>query len=141
MADRLSKERRSWNMSRIRGRDTGPEVVLRSLLHRRGFRFSLHRNDLPGRPDIVLPKYQAVVFVNGCFWHRHAGCRYAYVPKARRQFWLRKFRDTVERDRRNLKDLRQRGWKVVVVWECRLARSPDRIADSLAARIRLVRRP
>ena len=90
--DTLSPERRSWNMSRIRSRDTKPEVVVRSLLHGMGYRFRLHRRDLPGRPDIVLPKYKIAVFVNGCFWHRHEGCRYAYSPKTRTDFWRAKFR-------------------------------------------------
>ena len=101
MTDILSKERRSWNMSRIRGSDTKPELLVRSLLHRMGYRFRLHRKDLPGRPDIVLPKYRTVIFVHGCFWHRHKGCKYAYTPKSRTDFWQNKFQGTVERDKRN----------------------------------------
>ena len=91
-------------MSRIRGRDTAPELLVRSALHRAGYRFRLHREDLPGRPDIVLPKYRTVVFVHGCFWHRHKGCRFAYTPKSRVAFWNDKFRRNVERDRRNARD-------------------------------------
>ena len=116
--DTLSPERRSWNMSRIRSRDTKPEVVVRSLLHGMGYRFRLHRRDLPGCPDIVLPKYKIAVFVNGCFWHRHEGCRYAYFPKTRTDFWTAKFRDNVERDHRQREELRNLDWRVVTIWEC-----------------------
>ena len=105
-------------MSRIRGSDTKPERVVRSLLHRCGFRFRLHRKDLPGRPDIVLPKHQAVILVHGCFWHRHAGCRFAYTPKSRLEFWEKKFSENVARDRRNARALRSLGWRSLIVWEC-----------------------
>jgi DNA mismatch endonuclease (patch repair protein) len=121
LTDVLSPERRSWNMSRIRGSDTRPEMQVRSALHRAGFRFRLHRKDLPGRPDIVLPKYKTVVFVHGCFWHRHPRCRWAYEPKSRTVFWNEKFRRNVERDRRNASELRRLGWRVVTVWECEAA--------------------
>ena len=107
-------------MSRIRDRDTKPEKVVRSALHRMGFRFRLHRRDLPGSPDIVLPKHGAVIFVHGCFWHRHARCRYAYTPKSRVEFWQRKFQQNVERDRRVQRELRRLGWKIIVVWECQV---------------------
>ena len=89
MVDILTKEKRSWNMSRIKGKNTKPELLLRSLLHRNGFRFRLHDKKLPGKPDIVLPRYKTVIFVNGCFWHRHSGCKYAYTPKSRQEFCLR----------------------------------------------------
>lgn len=107
-------------MSRIRGTDTKPECIVRSLLHRNGYRFRLHRKDLPGRPDIVLPKYQALIFVHGCFWHRHKGCRLAYNPKSRQEFWQQKFSDNVARDRRNLRALRKLGWRCMTVWECEI---------------------
>jgi DNA mismatch endonuclease (patch repair protein) len=123
VTDRLSRERRSWNMSRIRGKDTAPELLVRSALHRAGYRFRLHRKDLPGRPDVVLPKYRTVVFVHGCFWHRHKRCRFAYTPKSRVAFWQEKFRRNVERDRRKALALRRLGWKVVTVWECEVERS------------------
>lgn len=118
MTDRLSRKRRSWNMSRIRDKDTAPERLVRSALHRAGYRFRLHSKKLPGRPDVVLPRYRTVVFVHGCFWHRHKGCRYAYTPKSRVAFWNAKFDSNVERDRRNARELRRLGWKVVTVWEC-----------------------
>ena len=108
-------------MSRIRGRDTRPEKLVRSLLHRLGFRFSLKRRDLPGRPDIVLPRHKTVVFVHGCFWHRHAGCRNSVLPKTRPEFWLAKLDGNVARDRRNVAALKRLGWKVLTVWECELA--------------------
>lgn len=118
MTDRISEERRSWNMSRIRGKDTAPELIVRSLLHRMGFRFRLHRKDLPGRPDITLPKYRTVVFVHGCYWHRHAGCRLAYTPKSNTEFWKKKFAQNVSRDRRNAAALKKLGWNVITVWQC-----------------------
>lgn len=132
--DRLSKELRSWNMSRIRCRDTRPERVVRSLLHGMGFRFRLCRADLPGKPDITLPKWRAVVLVHGCFWHRHRGCRFAYTPKSRIRFWNRKFQQNVVRDRLALRRLRLLGWRVLVVWECQ-TRFPDGLARRLQRQI------
>lgn len=111
---------RSYNMSRIRGKDTKPEVKLRSLLHRAGFRFRIHDGRLPGKPDIVLPRYRSVIFVNGCFWHRHEGCRYCTTPATRREFWDKKFFDTVQRDQVKKKQLEEAGWDVFIVWECEL---------------------
>jgi len=125
MADRISQEHRSWNMSRIRGKNTGPEKQLRSLLHRAGFRFRLHDAGLPGKPDLVLPRYKTVIFVHGCYWHRHPGCSRATTPKSRTDFWLAKFQGTVERDERKAKELRNQGWRVITVWECDLERTPD----------------
>ena len=116
--DRLTKQHRSWNMSRIRGKDTKPEMRVRSVLHRMGFRFRLHRKDLPGKPDIVLPAYGTVIFVHGCFWHRHPGCRYAYTPKSRVDFWQTKFQRNVERHQEVEAELEELGWHVVVIWEC-----------------------
>lgn len=120
MTDILTQSERSALMARIRGKDTKAEIFVRSLLHRMGFRFRLHRRDLPGSPDIVLPRHGIVVFVHGCFWHRHAGCEHATTPKSNSEFWLQKFAKNVERDKRNRRDLRRLGWKVVVVWECEL---------------------
>ncbi len=113
--DLLTKEKRSWNMSRIKGKDTKPEKTVRSILHKNGFRFRLNRKDLPGKPDIVLPKYKSVVLVHGCFWHRHPRCKFAYNPKSRVTFWQNKFNKTVERDKFVKKELRKMGWKVIVV--------------------------
>lgn len=107
-------------MSRIRSKNTKPEVLVRSLLHRMGYRFRLHVSSLPGTPDLVLPKYKTVVFVHGCFWHRHSGCKYSYTPKSRLEFWMRKFEKNIEVDRRAAKELEELGWRVLVIWECEL---------------------
>lgn len=132
--DRLSKQHRSWNMARIRGRNTKPEVAVRSLLHRMGFRFRLHAQDLPGRPDILLPKYRTALFVHGCFWHRHPGCKFAYHPKSRTAFWTQKFKANVARDKKTRAALRGLGWNVVVVWECEL-RNMDALAERLESEL------
>ncbi len=124
MADTVCREKRSWIMSRIRSRDTKPEIAVRSMLHRMGYRFTVNgsRNKkLPGKPDIVLPKWGAVVFVHGCFWHGHQGCRIFRLPKTRRQWWKEKIECNRKRDARNEQVLRKLGWNVVVVRECELA--------------------
>lgn len=136
MADTLTSERRSWNMSRIRGRNTGPELLLRSLLHRAGFRFRLHAKQLPGRPDVVLPKYRAAIFVHGCFWHRHPGCRSATTPSTRREFWQEKFDSNVSRDARNQAALEATGWTVLTVWECELKADSVGVVRRLAGELR-----
>src|SRR5215472_9134020 len=120
MVDLLSKQKRSWNMSRIRGANTKPELIVRSLLHRMGFRFRLHVRALPGCPDIVLARWNCVVLVHGCFWHRHRGCKLAYTPKSRKAFWTKKFEGNISRDKKALAKLKQLGWKALVVWECEL---------------------
>jgi len=122
----------------VRSKDTAPEIKVRSLLHRLGFRFTLHRRDLPGRPDIVLPKYSTVVFVHGCFWHRHPRCPNATKPATRQDYWLPKFNRTVTRDQRNQEEIRRRGWSVVVVWECELRdteRLTRRLRKAIASRL------
>ncbi|MEQ8588599.1 MAG: very short patch repair endonuclease [Thalassobaculaceae bacterium] len=120
MVDRLTKSQRSRNMSRIGRANTRPELAVRRILHRAGYRFRLHRRELPGTPDIVLPGRRTVVFVHGCFWHRHPGCRHATVPSTRRDFWLNKFEANVCRDSRVHSELAELGWNVVVVWECEI---------------------
>ena len=136
MVDTITRERRSWNMSRIMGRNTGPELQLRSLLHRAGFRFRLHVKDLPGSPDIVLPKYRAAIFVHGCFWHRHKGCRNATRPSTRREFWKSKFDSNVSRDERNRAALEAAGWTVFTVWECELKTDAPGVVKRLSRDIR-----
>lgn len=118
--DSLTKEKRSWNMSRIRSNDTTPELVVRSFLFRHGFRFRLHVKSLPGHPDIVLPKYKTVIEVRGCFWHRHPGCRQATMPSSNVEFWQKKFKRNVDRDKKTEKLLNELGWNLIVVWECEL---------------------
>lgn len=135
MGDRISQKHRSWNMSRITSRDTKPELAVRSMLHRLGLRFRIHRTDLPGSPDIVLPRYKTVVFVHGCFWHRHSRCRFAYSPKSRVKFWREKFERNIVRDHEAQKLLRAIGWRIIVVWECEL-RNPNRLANRLAQRFK-----
>ena len=118
--DHLSPDRRSWNMSRIRSKDTTPERIVRSFLHRNGLRFRLHVKDLPGTPDIVLPKYKTVIEVRGCFWHRHKGCRFATVPTTNVEFWENKFTATVDRDKQTEWELKKLGWNIIVIWQCAL---------------------
>jgi DNA mismatch endonuclease, patch repair protein len=117
-------------MARIRGKDTAPERAVRSLVHGLGYRFRLHGRDLPGRPDLVLPRLATVIFVHGCFWHRHQGCRFTTTPSTRARFWQDKFSRNVARDRRTAAALRRLGWSVITVWECQLRR-PDRLRARL----------
>lgn len=131
MADRISKEKRSWNMSHIRSKDTKPEIKVRSYLFRQGFRFRKNVSELPGTPDIVLPKYSTVIFINGCFWHHHDGCKYAYIPKTRTEFWLSKFKKNVENDIKNQKILKDTGWKVIILWECTIKNDFNRAMEEL----------
>ncbi len=119
MADVLTPEQRRHNMSRIRGRDTKPELLVRRGLHARGLRFRLHRRDLPGSPDLVFPRFRVVVFVHGCFWHGH-GCHLFTMPATRRDFWTQKIGRNAERDNQALEALRAKGWRVLTVWECAL---------------------
>jgi len=127
--DSLTRQQRSEIMSRIRGRNTKPEMLVRRTAHALGLRFRLHRKDLPGSPDLVFPRKKTALFVHGCFWHRHDGCRFAYTPKSNETFWSRKFVRNVERDREAMRRLRSAGWKPVVIWECE-TKQPD-----LASRI------
>jgi len=130
--DVLTAEQRSKNMAAIRSKNSKPEIVVRKLLHRLGFRFRLHRRDLPGCPDLVLPKYKTVIFVNGCFWHQHANCKHSHIPQTRVDYWSAKLNATVERDQRNIKDLARLGWRTIVVWECQL-KHMEEIATQLKA--------
>jgi DNA mismatch endonuclease (patch repair protein) len=118
MVDHLTKEKRSWNMSQIRGKNTKPEIFVRSLLHRMGYRFRIHRKDLPGKPDIVLPKYRTVIFVHGCFWHRHKGCKRCTTPSTNKEYWLKKFERNKINDKIYKRELKEKGWKIITIWEC-----------------------
>lgn len=139
MADVLTPEQRQRNMSRIRGRDTKPEMLVRRGLHARGLRYLLHDRKLPGRPDLVFPRYGAVVFVHGCFWHAH-GCALSKLPATRQEFWNKKLAENAARDRRAIEALLADGWRVLVVWECALRgpgrRMDDDVVEALAADIR-----
>lgn len=130
MVDIWTQEKRSEVMSRIRDRNTSPEVEVRSLLHQMGYRFRLHSKSLPGKPDIVLSRHGAVINVHGCFWHQHRKCKDACIPKTRTSWWKTKLQGNVERDRRNVRALRRLGWSVLTVWECEL-RSPLKLRQKL----------
>lgn len=118
-------------MSKIRSGNTNPEKLVRSLLHRSGYRFRIHVKNLPGSPDIVLPKYKTAIFIHGCYWHRHSECKYAYTPKSRTEFWKEKFEATVERDQRKSDELLSAGWRVIVVWECELEKNAQAVIDKI----------
>ena len=128
MTDTVNSEVRSRMMRGIRSKNTKPEILMRKLLFEQGFRYRLHRKDLPGKPDIVLPKWDAAIFVHGCFWHRHHGCPLATTPSTHIDFWKKKFDNNVERDARNQTKLLISGWRVATVWECGLRNSPEEIA-------------
>ena len=131
MVDVHSKKQRSYNMSQIKSKNTKPEIHVRSLVHRMGYRYSLHRKDLPGKPDLVLVKHKKVIFVHGCFWHMHK-CRYGKVkPATNVKFWQSKREANVARDKRNLLKLRKKGWKVLVIWECQ-TRNSEHLFDKLS---------
>ena len=120
MADIVSPEKRSQMMSGIRSKNTKPEITVRRWLHKNGYRFRLHRKDLPGKPDVVLPKYKTVIFVHGCFWHRHNGCKYCITPKTRTDWWLNKFEGNIQRDSLVLAAYRDIGWNPLIIWECQI---------------------
>ena len=130
VVDSLTPEERSKLMGKIRGKNTKPELLVRSMLHRAGYRFSLHRKDLPGKPDIVLRKYNTVVFVHGCFWHRHKNCKIASTPKSNVEFWQAKFDRNVANDKKHTRKLREMGWHVLTVWECEL-KKPEKVLQRL----------
>lgn len=131
MSDKLTPEKRSWNMSRIKGKDTKIEVEVRKYLFSKGYRFRKNDKRYPGKPDIVLPKYHVAIFVHGCFWHRHEGCKDATTPKTRTEFRLEKFDKNVKNDQIKQEKLRELGWKVIVIWECELKRSFQETMDKV----------
>jgi DNA mismatch endonuclease (patch repair protein) len=132
MADTVDKATRSRMMAGIRGKDTKPEMAIRSALHSAGFRYRLHVAGLPGRPDVVFPKYRAVIFVHGCFWHRHPDCWWTTTPSSNALFWAEKFDQNVARDNRNIACLKKMGWRVAIVWECTLrAQSQEKVVVAI----------
>lgn len=130
MADVHDKATRSYNMSRIKGKDTKPEMLVRRYLHAHGYRYRLHVKDMPGKPDIVLPKYKTVIFIHGCFWHGHEGCKYYVVPKTRTDWWLNKINTNIANDNKAVAALQQAGWKIITLWECEL--KPKAIDNTLS---------
>ena len=136
--EKMSPEKRSKIMASIGSRDTKPEILLRSLLHREGFRFRVHKKGLPGRPDILLPKFGTIIFVNGCFWHNH-GCKFSHIPETRRQFWEEKLGRNKQRDKENTKALAKLGFRVAVVWECTLMGNTEHAMQKLIPWIRNAR--
>ena len=137
MADVHTPKQRSYNMSRIRGKDTKPEELVRKYLFSQGFRYRKNDARLPGKPDIVLPKYKTVIFVNGCFWHKHEGCKYFVWPKNNAEFWKEKIEKNCERDNRDYSLLQQAGWHVIVIWECELkATARETTLDNLIAQVK-----
>ena len=139
MADCHSKETRSYNMSRIRSKNTKPEEIVRKHLFSQGFRYRKNDSKLPGKPDIVLPKYKTVIFVNGCFWHGHTGCKYFVWPQNNAGFWREKIQRNIERDQETYKVLQEMGWKIIVIWECELkATRKNETLESLPAKIKLL---
>jgi DNA mismatch endonuclease (patch repair protein) len=134
--DIYTQEKRSDLMSRVKSKNTKPELAVRSILHRMGYRFRLHRKDLPGIPDLILPKFKTVIFVHGCFWHQHEGCKKATLPKQNADFWLDKLTQNIERDRRVQAELEELGWQVFTVWECEVKKGSDEWLNSLILHLR-----
>ena len=137
MADVHTKEQRRYNMQQIRSRDTKPEMLVRKFLHAQGFRYRLHDKKLPGKPDIVLPKYRMVIFVHGCFWHGHSNCKYYVVPKTNTAWWLNKINTNKANDAKALKALKKDGWRLIEVWECKL--KPAKIEKTLEGLLKKIR--
>jgi len=131
MTDSFSPRKRSWIMRRVASKDTSPEILVRSLIHKLGYRFRLHRNDLPGCPDIVFPSKKKIIFVHGCFWHGHSCSRGARIPKTNTEYWKRKIDKNIARDRQNLETLKSMGWECLVVWECEL-KDREKLSGSIS---------
>jgi len=129
MTDVHDKKTRSYNMSRIKGKNTKPEMLVRKFLHKNGFRYRLNYSKLPGKPDIILPKYKTIIFINGCFWHGHKGCKFFVVPKTRTEWWVEKINGTIECDEIKNKELEKMGWNVKTLWECEL--KPEKSTKTL----------
>lgn len=136
MADVHTPKVRSYNMSMIMGKNTKPEIMVRKFLHSEGFRFRLHKKDLPGKPDIVLPKYKTVIFIHGCFWHGHKNCKYFVVPKTRTKWWLKKIEGNKENDKKNNIRLVNAGWKIITLWTCQLKpKKIEKACNKLSAQL------
>jgi DNA mismatch endonuclease (patch repair protein) len=136
--DIWTKEKRSDVMSKIRSKDTSPEIRVRKMLFSQGYRYRLHVKDMPGKPDIVLPKYKVVIFVHGCFWHLHSGCRDGTIPKTRTGYWKDKLLRNKERDKEHMRELQKQGWRVLQLWECEVENKPEEVLERLDNFIRMV---
>ena len=137
MTDVHTIEQRRFNMQQIKATNTKPEMLVRRFLHAQGFRYKLHDKTLPGKPDVVLPKYKTVIFVHGCFWHGHKACKYYVVPRTRAEWWLKKIKTNKANDAKAIYALKKEGWKVIVIWECRLKRTAiEKTLTSLSEKIR-----
>lgn len=132
MTDVHSKQVRSYNMSKISGKNTKPEIVVRKFLHKTGFRFRLHSVELPGKPDLIFPSLKIAIFVNGCFWHGHENCKHYVIPKTRTDWWTAKLNRNIARDKNNIFDLKKLGWKVLVIWECELKKNAEKKLQQIA---------
>lgn len=137
MADTITKEKRSWNMSRIKGKDTSIEVKVRKYLFSQGYRYRKNVASLPGKPDIVLPKYKTAIFIHGCFWHRHPDCKYSYTPKTNHDFWDKKFAENIANDKRKQKLLEDAGWSVITLWECDIKKRFDATMEELLRKLQV----
>lgn len=135
MSDKITKEKRSWNMSRIKGKDTGIEVLVRKRLFSLGYRYRKNDKRLPGKPDIVFPKYKTAVFIHGCFWHMHSNCKIARIPKSNTDFWIKKLNHNVEKDKCNKQQLENSGWRVITIWECEIEKDLDSVIQMLVAKL------
>ena len=135
MQPKIVDDRKSRSMSRVKSKNTKPELIIRSLLHMEGIRFRLHRSDLPGTPDLVLPRYQAAIFIDGCFWHQHSGCPKARLPKTNREFWERKLSGNVARDILSSNRLLQMGWAIIRVWECEITKDSSSVVISICSKL------
>lgn len=135
--DVFTPDKRSEVMSLIKGKNTKPELLIRKLIHGMGFRFRLHRRDLPGRPDLVLPKYRTAIFIHGCFWHQHRGCKEGRLPKSRLEFWTKKLTSNVGRDARNVEQLERLNWKVITLWQCEIERDLPLVMQKLKGSLKV----
>ncbi|MFR1802067.1 MAG: very short patch repair endonuclease [Faecalispora jeddahensis] len=141
MADKLTREKRSWNMSRIRRKNTEIEIKVRKYLFSQGFRFRKNVADMPGKPDIVLSKYKTIIFIHGCYWHRHASCKNCTTPNTNREFWLKKFEKNMQNDSKHQQELEAAGWKVLILWECEIENDFERLMDNLVVELQRPAQP
>ncbi len=137
MVDKISKERRSKNMSKIRSKNTSIEIHVRKWLYSKGFRYRINDKRFIGKPDIILPKYKVAIFIHGCFWHGHGVCRYSHIPKSRVEYWNEKIEKNIERDKRNIYALKEIGWKVIIIWECQIKTRFEETMNILVSEIKL----